>query len=101
MTIYQRVDLAIQTAVETARAKIPIDTGNLRYNAFKYERVAEDEWRIYIDDEVAPYAIYVNEPWISAKWNGKQNPNQGFWDEVVKSILEDVSNQLNGQIQWR
>lgn len=100
MTDLARIELAILDAVSVARMIIPIDTGNLRYDAFKVERVNKKTWRVYIDEEVAPYAVYVNEKWVSPKWNGKKNPNEGFWKEVFEMIAQQIATSINGKIKW-
>lgn len=99
MNTNQRVDLAVQKAVEVIRVLeiIPHDTDNLRKVAFSMERMSKNKWRVFINDEKAPYAVYVNEPWISPKWNGKDNPNEGFWDEVVEKLAEIIKNKINGK----
>ncbi len=94
----RKIELAIKDAVSVARMIIPIDTGNLRYDSFKLERIDETTWRIYIDQEVAPYAPYVNEKWISPMWGGKQNPNEGFFEKVFELISNQLAASLNGQI---
>ena len=100
MTTYQRIELAVKDAVASARVLIPIDTGNLRYNSFKIEPLGNMKWKVYIDEKVAPYAPYVNEKWISPKWNGKTNPNEGFWERVFEFIANQISSATNGQIKW-
>ena len=100
MTTYQRIELAVKDAVSSARVMIPIDTGNLRYNSFKIEPLGDMKWKVYIDEKVAPYAPYVNEKWISPKWKGKTNPNEGFWERVFEFIANQISAATNGQIKW-
>jgi len=41
---------------------------------------------IVIGGEIAPYAVYTNEPWLSPKWNGKENPNL-YW---IQSAIEEA-----------
>ena len=101
MTTIQRIELAILDAVAMARLLIPIDTGNMRYNAFKVERVNETTWQVYIDEKIAPYAVYVNEKWVSPKWNGKANPNEGFWKKAFEFIADQIATAINGKIIWR
>lgn len=100
MTKYQQIELAIKDAVSVARLHIPIDTGNMSLNAFRFEPLGNMRWKIYIDEKKAPYAPYVNEKWISPKWNGKQNPNEGFWEGVLETIAVMISGTINGQIKW-
>lgn len=77
---------------------IPYRTGNLRYDSFKIERTGPNSWKIYIDHAIAPYDIYVNEKWISPKWNGKQNPNEGFWQKVCEFIIDYLQKKLGGEL---
>lgn len=98
MTKRQQVELAIKDAVSAARMLIPKDTGNLRFNSFKMRREDRNTWVVYIDDEVAPYAVYVNEKWISPRWNGKENPNEGFWKKVFEFIAVRIKRLVGGQI---
>ena len=98
MTKRQQVELAIKDTVAMARYLIPIDTGNLRWDSFNMRRQDKDTWIVYIDDEVAPYAPYVNEKWVSPKWNGKQNPNEGIFKKVFEFIGARINRIVGGQI---
>lgn len=71
----------------------PVDTQNLRDNAIRYEHIDVNTVKIYVEETIAPYMPYTNEPWVSRRWNGKQNPNEGWWDNgavntVIKGIRE-------------
>lgn len=87
------------------RSTTPIDTGNLRYNGTRIEysnggRVC----KIYIDgdgkDGVAYYMPFTNEPWISPKWNGRKNPNEGWWqNKAVPAVLEYIQRRLGRRIK--
>lgn len=48
---------------------------------------------------IAPYVPYTNEPWISPKWNGKKNPNEGWWDRFVAEFTKRLANKLKGVIK--
>ena len=97
----RKVEAAIYEAWNIVRNSdmIPKDTGNLRYNSFKIERTGVNSWRIFIDHAIAPYDIYVNGEWISPKWNGKQNPNEGFWREVCDFIVNYLQQKLGGTVE--
>lgn len=85
--------------VQNLRITSPIDTGNLRYNSIKYEFVDNKTFKIYVDEEIAPYMPYTNEPWISPKWNGKQNPNEGWWDnKAYPSVVNTIRDILGKRI---
>ena len=76
--------------------RAPKDTGNLSSNALRIEYVTPDECKIYIDQSIAPYMPYTNEIWISPRWKGKKNPNEGWWqDAVTRLCLHALHDELN------
>lgn len=77
----------------------PIDTGNLRYNAKIFRAVSANEIEIGIDGGIAPYMVYTNEPWISPKWNGKKNPNEGWFDLAARSFADELAKRLGGTVE--
>lgn len=77
----------------------PIDTGNMRYNAVKMVYTdGGNECHIYVDEAIAPYVFYTNEPWISPKWHGKKNPNEGWWDNAAQIIDERIRQRLGAKL---
>lgn len=95
-------------AVKELRKRAPKDTGNLAYNAIKYRWIDDRHFEIYVDtgdmgidtrvSGVAPYMPFTNEPWISPRWNGKKNPNEGWWEEAVEYILNFVAEKIKGKV---
>ena len=84
--------------VPILKSKSPIDTGNLRYNGIRYEFKNESVFEIYVDEAIAPYIFYTNEPWISPKWHGKKNPNEGWWQKSADSLARQVAQMLGGEL---
>lgn len=89
--------------VNAVRDRAPIHTGNLRYNAIKYESLNDDTFVIYVDyysakpkSGIAWYMPYTNEPWINRP--GK-NPNEGWWQEATQLAIEAIANALGGEIE--
>ena len=81
--------------VENIRSVSPIKTGNLRYNAIKYEFIDEKTCKIYVDESIAPYMPYTNEPWVSDKWKGAKNPNEGWWqNKALPKITSTIEQML-------
>ena len=68
----------------------PIDTGNLRYNATKSRFRSPKEYKIYIDNNIAPYMTFTNEPWISPKWKGAKNPNENWFEIAIETAIATV-----------
>lgn len=85
-------------AFEHVKRVCPKDTLNLQNNAIKIVQVSDREWQITIGGAEAPYAVYTNEPWQSPRWNGKQNPNQGWINEAVKHIAEMIAGRSEGNL---
>ena len=77
----------------------PYRTGNLRINAIKSERISSHEYKIYVDNGVAPYMPYTNEKWVSPRWNGKQNPNENWWDRAFDSVVNYLTHDLHGEVE--
>ena len=101
-------------AVQELRKKAPKDTGNLAYNAIKYRWIGDNEFEIYIDvgdtdafvksqkylQGTAPYTPFTNEKWISPRWNGKQNPNENWWNNAVEFIIAYIANATGGDLEF-
>ena len=85
-------------ALRTLRLASPIDTGNLRYEAIRLVRHTENEYLIVVNAEIAPYAVYTNESWVSPKWEGKQNPNEHWIDNAVRAIVRNIIAAYEGTL---
>jgi len=88
----------MQTVISIFKSVVPIRTGNLRYNAVKLEDKGNGVWEISIDEKIAPYMPYTNEPWVSPKFNGKKNPNEHWFDDAAGLIAILISQELNGNL---
>lgn len=75
------------------RTAAPYKTGNLRYNAINIEIVG-NTCKLYVDEKIAPYMKYTNEPWT----NGKKNPNEGWFDRVAEKIVNYLMFKLQGTV---
>jgi hypothetical protein len=81
-----------------ARAKVivlqqaPVRTGNL-VNSIKVAYNATG-FKIYIDTNQASYAAYTILPWTSPRWNGKSNPNEGWFDDAAELVARYIATIL-------
>lgn len=98
-TLLDKIDRVVKAEVVYLRSKTPYDTGNLRTHGVTLKRVANNVWEIYVDESAAPYMPYTNEPWISPKWNGKQNPNEGWWNRVCEEVMKRMARILGAQLE--
>ena len=75
---------------------VPYDTGNLKFNAIKGIWISENQYRIYVDESVAPYVFFTQEQWVNRKG---QNPNQGWVEKAVDYLAGYIAKRLGGEIQ--
>ena len=92
---------ACELAVEQLRTLAPYDTGNLALNAVQIEFVNARECHIYVDEAIAPYMPFTNEPWVSPKWDGKKNPNEGWWQNACEYLVGVIQGQLGGELKGK
>lgn len=113
MDFEQRLIVALNKALFTLKQESPYDTGNLRYNAIKLASLGNGHWQLYVDEAVAPYMVYTNEPW-EQKWinmgNFKKgqtvqrlrtwkNPNEGWFDTAIQKVLQQLRIELGGTLK--
>ena len=75
-------------------------TGNMAYNALQSRfKALKTKYKaeIYIDDKIAPYFHYTNEKWVSPKWKGHKNPNEGWVKRGTDNVVRLITQELNGQ----
>lgn len=97
MNEVEKVASYIQNLMSSLRMGAPYDTGNLRYNAIQVESLRYGVWRVFVNQDVAPYMPFTNEPWTSPKWNGAKNPNEGWWERETARVIIELSNFLSGE----
>ena len=73
-------------------------TDNLKRNAIKLEMI-DGGFKIFVDENIAPYMPYTNEKWISPKWKGAQNPNEQWWNEEIQNLIYWLAYALGGTLQ--
>ena len=112
---YSQLSRWVHRQAKYIRDRAPKDTGNLRAS-IRVEEIEPFIWRIFVnigDDTrlrvsrnrrnldwgLAPYAPFTNEPWISAYWRGKQNPNEGWWNKAVDLVMRNFEMETNGILE--
>lgn len=73
-------------------------TGNMAFQSFQYVKTNR-EMLVYIDQSIAPYVHYTNEPWIAAFWGGRKNPNEGWWQRFVDEFTRRLTAELGGELE--
>lgn len=72
-------------------------TGNLKYNSIKLEYIGNGVYKLYVDETIAPYMPYTEEPWTSPKWKGAKNPNENWFGNSAEIITADMATKLKGK----
>lgn len=99
MTRQGLIKACIRTAeVMKASLIVPRDTGNLARNGIRYE-IKDDAFILYVDEAIAPYMPYTNEPWTAERWHGKKNPNEGWWDDFADAFANGLATNLRGVVE--
>ena len=98
MTRQQVIDAAISTVEEMRSEYVPRDTGNMAFNALEY-KIENKVLDISVNPQIAPYVPYTNEPWLAARWNGKSNPNEGWWQKFVEEFTKRLTTKLRGTLK--
>lgn len=83
--------------LEIVQKHCPQKTGNLKRNAVKLYYDA-NRIVISVDQAIAPYMPYTNEPWISPKWDGKKNPNLYWFDKAFFEVLRYIRQKYRGKL---
>lgn len=97
---------AATRAIESIRAdwvpnphtRYKTSTGNMAFNSLRYQEEG-DSFVIYMDESIAPYVPYTNEPWISPRWHGKKNPNEGWWQRFVDEFTRRFALELRAEVK--
>lgn len=76
------------------QAYAPYDTGNLALNSIRVLYDTNGDVFVAIGGEIAPYAVYTNEKWVSDKWNGNANPNEGWIENAINEALPLIKDYL-------
>lgn len=76
----------------------PASTGNMRFNATIVRRISPNTVNVMVDSSIAPYVVYTNEPWVSPKWKGRENPNEGWFERAVDAFARDLAAALGGKL---
>lgn len=79
-----KVSAIVSSAFVKNLKHIPMKTGNLRYNATQLNTKGHNKFRVVIDEQIAPYAIY-------ADTRGK---SAGYWDRFFQSMAQDIIKDL-------
>lgn len=101
-----------QECLELVKSLSPIDTGNLRYNAIRFEMPDINTYVIYVDEQIAPYMPYTNEVWrqklikmgnflpggVVEKMRTWKNPNEGWFDRAARTIALYAAQKTGGTI---
>ncbi len=102
-----------QECVKIIKRMSPIKTGNLRYNAIRFEMPDASTFRIFVDEKIAPYMPYTNEVWrrkiikmgnflpgeVIERMRTWNNPNEGWFDRAARTAILYAQQKLGGTLR--
>lgn len=100
------------SALAYLRTFAPKRTGNLRYNAIRVENLGDGKWRLYVDENIAPYMKFTEEPWeqkmikmgnfkkgeVIERMRTWKNPNQGWFEKACDRVAVYISTLVHGTL---
>ena len=91
--------MAYNVLVMALKSVCPYRTGNLERHRIRV-KIDNGTMCVVVGHETSKllgeYAVYTNEPWISPKWGGKQNPNQGWIERGIEKALPLIKQVYQG-----
>lgn len=91
--------MAYNVLLMALKSVCPYRTGNLERNGIRV-KIDNGTMCVVVGHETSKllgeYAVYTNEPWISPKWGGKQNPNQGWIERGIEKALPLIKQVYQG-----
>ena len=91
--------MAYNVLVMALKSVCPYRMGNLERNGIRV-KIDNGTMCVVVGHETSKllgeYAVYTNEPWISPKWGGKQNPNQGWIERGIEKALPLIKQVYQG-----
>lgn len=91
--------MAYNVLVMALKSVCPYRTGNLERNGIRV-KIDNGTMCVVVGHDTSKllgeYAVYTNEPWISPKWGGKQNPNQGWIERGIEKSLPLIRQVYSG-----
>lgn len=80
------IDLVTKLVESQIIFRCPKDSRNLVNSERNF--IGADFSAVMIGGEMAKYMPFTNEPWISAKWHGRKNPNESWWDKTLDDCMD-------------
>ena len=71
---------------------VPVRSGDLK-KSFKLTSLGKS---VEIATNIN-YMPYTTEPWISTKWKGRNNPNEGWFEESTEFMAKMIARHLGGR----
>lgn len=92
MTLDEKLRQVAEVLRNALIISAPKDTWNLALNAI---RIVQEHGDLYIviGGEIAPYAVYTNEPWINRSGT---NPNEGWIQKTIEDNKHLIKSILSG-----
>lgn len=102
--VYETVEEMREMWVPNPVTRYITSTGNMAFNALVYF-TSGNQVIVKIDGRApnegrASYAVYTEYPWISPRWHGRKNPNEGWWGtRFYNEFFRRLTKKLKGTVR--
>ena len=86
-----KLDILMNQALIIVQSMSPYRSGDLS-RSFKLNLI-DGGFEISTDMSYMPYT---NEKWISPQWRGRENPNEGWFQETTEYVVRYITVNLGG-----
>ena len=95
----EEFDALCMECVAEVRKRCPRESGNLVDHGVKFIWLNDSTFQIYVEESEAPYMPFTNEPWVAERWHSKKNPNEAWWQDATRLVVELLKSKLKGKVK--
>ena len=100
-------EFELKLKIIKARARVivmqqaPVRSGHLMRHIQVGSSEVDDVWYIWIriDEDDVPYARDTTRVWPASRASGRQNPNEGWWDQAHQAVARMAAGVLGAKVQ--
>jgi len=94
----KQFEATLLRAVEKAKViledVVPVRSGKLKLSITL--EPTDTGYVLFMNTNEAPHMVYTEEKWISDKWGGRENPNEGWFKEATDLVFRLLRAELKG-----
>jgi len=83
---------AVEKAKFILEAEVPVRSGQLKLSITL--KSTPTGYTLFMDTNKAPHMVYTEEKWTSPQWEGRDNPNEGWFREATDLVFRLLRAEL-------